>query len=58
MKSDLTKIKEVYEKYKGMEDSILSYNGNKQVAEIMQDLWLVIKLTLGHKVEISKKGNK
>lgn len=53
MKSD--KIKEVYEKYKDMEDSILSYNGNKQVAEIMQDLWLVIKQSLGHKVEVKKR---
>lgn len=51
MKTDLTKIKEVYEKYKDMEESIMKWNSNKQVAGIIQDLWLAIKQTLGHKKE-------
>jgi len=53
MKTDLSKIKEVYEKYKDMEESIMKWNSNKQVAEILQDLWLSVKQTLGH-----KKGDK
>ena len=53
MKTDLTEIKNVYEKYKNMEESILKWNSNKQVAEIMQDLWRAVKLTLGY-----KKGDK
>ena len=53
MKTDLSKIKEVYEKYKDMEESIMKWNSNKQVAEILQDLWLAVKQTLGH-----KKGDK
>ena len=58
MKTDLTKIKEVYEKYKDMEESIMKWNSNKQVAEIMQDLWLAVKQTFGYKIEVSKKGDK
>lgn len=53
MKSE--KIKEVYEKYKDIEDSILSYNGNQMIAEMLKNFWLAIKQSLGHKIEVPKK---
>lgn len=55
MKTDLTKIKEVYEKYENMEDSIMKWDGNMLVAGIMRDLWLAVKESMGHKVEVKKR---
>jgi len=55
MKSDLSKIEEVYEKYKNMEESIMKWNSNKQVAQILQDLWTAVKESLGHKIDKKKR---